>query len=241
MRKIYPFILISILSIVVVVGIVSSQEKKGPRILIAEPNFDFGFAPEGTFMVHEYTIKNVGDEPLEIKRVRTTCGCTSAPVKKMRLEPNEETTITVIFNSTRYFHKTSKAAIISTNDPTRPSEKVTFIANMDTVKPRSITPVPRKIDLGRGNNFKKNAKVTIRNISDEPLTLQVIDYYKEYLNEPQLSAVDLPVGGTVDASVSVREDIPEGEIIRSSFTIAAMDKDGKEVTRITVPVVGGGK
>ena len=241
MRKLYPFILILALVMIVIVGIVSSQEKKGPRISIVEPNFNFGFAPEGTFMVHEYIIRNIGDESLDIKRVRTTCGCTSAPVKKMHLEPGEETTITVIFNSTRYFHKTSKAAIISSNDPTRPSEKVTFIADMDTVKPRSIAPVPRKIVLGRGDNFKKNSKVTIKNISDEPLTLEVIDYYKEYLNEPQLSLVDFPVGETAEVTVSIRDDVPSGEIVRSSFTVAAMNKDGKELTRITIPVVGGGK
>ena len=260
MRRIYPFILV-VLLLVITIGTVISQEKQGPRITIEEPNFDFGFAPEGTFMAHEYVIKNTGDEPLEIKRVRTTCGCTSAPIKKMHLEPGEETTITIIFNSTRYFHKTSKAAIISTNDPTRPSEKITFIANMDTVKPRAITPKPRKIDLGNVNDFHRVDSVKIQNLSENDVTIQIVDYYEVFLeepwivgaktpiiegtsegtDEPQYSAISIPVGGTATIKVSVRDDISPEEIIRASFTVSAMDKGGNELTRITVPVFGGGE
>jgi len=241
MKKYYSIILVLVVAIFLLSGTVSSQEKKGARITIEEPNFDFGFAPEGTYMAHEFVIKNTGDEALDIKRVRTTCGCTSAPVKKMNLEPDEETTITIVFNSTRYFHKTSKAAIISSNDPTRPSEKVTFIADMDTVKPRSITPNPRIIDLGKGDKFSRTATATIKNISESALTIQIIDYFSEFLDEPPLTAIPLPVGESVDVTVPVKEEIPAEEFVRASFTVAAMDKDGLELSRITIPVFGGGE
>ncbi len=236
-------------ALILAVGLVIAQEEKGPRILISEPNFDFGFAPEGSFMVHEYVIKNIGDEPLIIKRVRTTCGCTSAPVRKTKIDPGDSTTITIIFNSTRYFHKTSKAAIISTNDPTRPSEKITFIADMDTTKPRAITPNPRKINLGRGDNFVRVDSVEISNISEQPVTLKLVDYYKPYIDHIEIK----PVGGESTGSVTInpgqkavavvyiRQDVPSTEIIRASFTIAALDSTGKEITRITVPVFGGGR
>jgi len=260
MKKGLPILLGFVIVLTVTVVLVSSDEKGGPRITITEPNFNFGFAPEGSYMAHEYILKNTGDERLEIKRVRTTCGCASAPVKKMSLDPDEETTVTVIFNSTRYFHKTSKAAIISTNDPTRPSEKVTFIADMDTVKPRVITPEPKKINLGKGENMNRTGTALIRNISEQAITVQVIDYYSECLEEPELAsidisdvqaseasthkvsfAVDIPIGEKAEVSFKVKEEIPTGEIVRASFTIAAMDKNGKEVTRVTIPVSGGGK
>ncbi len=224
----------------VLAGFSLSQERKGPRISVVEPNFDFGFAPEGAVMVHEYVIRNIGDEDLVIKRVRTTCGCATAPVKKTVLAPGEETTVTIIFNSTRYFHKTSKAAIISTNDPERPSEKITFVADMDTTKPRAITAKPRILDVGRGEEFRRENTVKIYNLTDDTLTLAVVDYYREFLDEPKLSSVSLPPKGTTDVKVSIRREVPASDVIKASFTVAAMDKMGKQVTRITVPVMGGG-
>ena len=233
------FLLVALITLLV--GLLISQEKTGPRISIDEPNFNFGFAPEGSFMVHQYVIRNIGDEPLQIKRVRTTCGCASAPVKKNLLQPNESTVVTLIFNSTRYFHKTSKAAIISTNDPTRPSEKITFIADMDTVKERAIIVEPKKINVGKGTEFKRHNKAEVKNISNAPVSVQVIDYYAEFLDEPKLSAMTIEPGGKIDIEVSINRKIPGDEVIRASFTIAAMDNSGKELTRITVPVFGGGE
>jgi len=231
----------ALLIIVVLMGLLASQDKiEGPRISIDEPNFDFGFAPEGTFMVHEFTLRNIGTEPLEIKRVRTTCGCASAPTKKNLLQPGEETKIPLIFNSTRYFHKTSKAAIISTNDPTTPSEKITFIADMDTTKERAIAPNPIKIDVGHGASFARENKLKIMNISREPITIRLVDYYAEYLEEPRLATAEVAAKGEAEITVTVKQTIPGDEIIRASFTIAAVDKKGQELTRITVPVSGGG-
>lgn len=226
--------------LILLLGFAQSEDEGGPRISIDEPNFNFGFAPEGSYMVHQYVIRNIGDKPLEIKRVRTTCGCASAPVTKNLLQPGEETFVTLIFNSTRYFHKTSKAAIISTNDPTRPSEKVTFIADMDTVKPRSIKPNPRKVYVGKGTEFKRTNKVEILNLTNKSLTLQVIDYFRDLLDEPKLSSSEIEPNGKVDVSVSITSHIPGDDLIKASFTVAAMDKSGKEVTRITIPVYGGG-
>ena len=232
---------IAIISVIIFAGLTVSQEgEKGPRIAITEANFDFGFAPEGTYMVHEYVLKNIGTEPLEIKRVRTTCGCTSAPVKKNLLQPDEATVVTLWFNSTRYFHKTSKAAIISSNDETRPSEKITFVADMDTTKERAIIPVPRKIDLGRGTDLKKEFKVSIKNISSETVTLKVVDFYGELLDAPVLTVTELAPKAQTDVIIKVKSVLPAEESIRGSFTIAALNKNGIETTRITVPVASGG-
>ena len=222
-------------------GLLISQEESGPRISVDEPNFNFGFAPEGSFMVHQYVIRDIGTEPLEIKRVRTTCGCASAPVKKNLLQPKETTVVTVIFNSTRYFHKTSKAAIISTNDPTRPSEKITFIADMDTIKERAIEAKPRKIFIGKGTEYKRHNKAEIYNLTNDTVTVAVVDYYSEVLDEPKLSATTIEPSGKVEVEVGINRKIPGDEVVKASFTVAAMDDTGKELTRITIPVFGGGE
>jgi hypothetical protein len=212
-----------------------------PKINIVEPNFDFGFAPEGATMIHEYVVKNIGTEPLEISRVRTTCGCASAPVKKSLLQPKEETVITLIFNSTRYFHKTSKQAMISSNDPNVPSEIITFVADMDSVKSRSITALPRKVDVGSDAGFKRANVVKIKNLTNDIVTLKIVDFYNEVLDTPTLSATEIAANGSIDMSVSVLATIPADNLIQGSVTLSANDKTGKEMSRLTIPVYGGGK
>lgn len=205
-----------------------------PRISISETNFDFGFAPEGAYMMHTYIIRNSGNDTLRIKRVRTTCGCTSAPLSKVAIAPNDSGDITIIFNSTRYFHKTSKAAIIATDDPERPSEKITFVAELDSSKFTTLKAFPKILDLGN----KKSGEVTIKNITSQPLALLVVDYYWYKISQPQPATVDLPPNGSVTLNVSINEKVLPGENYNASFTVAALDKEGQEVCRLTIPVKG---
>lgn len=50
----------------------SAGELQGPRIYIAEGRFDFGTVAEGIQPEHIFTIQNVGDAVLEIRRVQPT-------------------------------------------------------------------------------------------------------------------------------------------------------------------------
>ena len=53
-------------------GAIHSQEdsKNVPVAVFPEASFDFGSVPEGTQVVHEYKIRNMGSALLKIKRVR---------------------------------------------------------------------------------------------------------------------------------------------------------------------------
>ena len=50
----------------------------GPKIEFAEPKFDFGKVPAGEIIKHAFAFTNTGDQTLEIKDVRPSCGCTTA-------------------------------------------------------------------------------------------------------------------------------------------------------------------
>ena len=49
----------------------SVAERIGPKLQIDEPNFDWGTVVRGAVIEHTFTIKNVGDEPLKIRTVRS--------------------------------------------------------------------------------------------------------------------------------------------------------------------------
>ena len=52
------------------------------KMTISENVWDFGFVPQKSPVSHIYKITNEGRDTLIIERVRPSCGCTAAPLKK---------------------------------------------------------------------------------------------------------------------------------------------------------------
>lgn len=60
------------------------------KIQFLEPKYDFGtVAEEGGKVSHVFGFKNVGDAPITIKNVKTTCGCTSPKWTKATIPPGK--------------------------------------------------------------------------------------------------------------------------------------------------------
>lgn len=72
---------------------------QGPRIVIEPESWDFGEVEFGKVVEKEFSLKNEGNEKLEINRVSTSCGCTKAEVDKKELEPDEEGRLLVTYDS----------------------------------------------------------------------------------------------------------------------------------------------
>lgn len=70
---------------------------KGAKIQVSPASFDFG-AIELEAVEHNFQLKNVGDAPLGILRVSTSCACTTAWVDTETIQPNQETTLHVRFD-----------------------------------------------------------------------------------------------------------------------------------------------
>jgi len=228
MKKNFILIMLAFLALTVIwagetaeVKEVATPTGPQPELVLPEQRFDFGYSPEGFFLVHAFAVRNAGDEDLKIQSVRTTCGCTSAPMKKMQLVPGEETEVTVIFNSTRYKHKTSKSAIITSNDPINRSLRVTFSANMDTAGfPYVIE--PRALDVPRGEDPPEEMKFTISNPTENDVELNIVDYTRDVLAEPKLKNTKLRGGSSIELQLSLLDDFdPAANYIKASITLSA--------------------
>ncbi len=218
------------------------------KISFESEHFDFGFAPQGNaYLVHYYNVSNIGEDTLHIKRVRPTCGCTAAPLHKKNLAPGESTKIGAIFRLRGYKRATSKAIKVESDDPSRKLVSLRFSANMDTslwydtTKGPRIFSDPAIIDLGKGDLFQSTTKIKISNPSDKKLTLKIIEYTKDIINQPKIKRETLKPGKSTDLSIAVLKNYDINTPIKASITIAAIDKSGSEVTRITVPIIGAGK
>ena len=55
----------------------SAPPGRAPKAVVSNPLYDFGTALEGTMVSHTFTIKNNGQGYLDIRGVKTSCGCTT--------------------------------------------------------------------------------------------------------------------------------------------------------------------
>lgn len=97
--------LILIISVLAVYGYfkatpgVEDQADNLPEIEIRPTSFDFGKVEYGKVLEYTFKVKNLGEETLEIKRVATSCACTTAKVTKEKISPREEAELLVIFDT----------------------------------------------------------------------------------------------------------------------------------------------
>ena len=49
---------------------VSQAQAEGPKLLIPQTSFDFGYVPPQSVISHYYMVKNVGEDILKIEKVK---------------------------------------------------------------------------------------------------------------------------------------------------------------------------
>ena len=89
-----------------------------PKFSIDKMELDLGVMYSGTTKTGRYTIKNVGTEPLQIKYVQPSCGCTTVRRPQDWIQPGKTDFVDIEFNSVGMHGKVEKYVYISTNDPT---------------------------------------------------------------------------------------------------------------------------
>jgi len=153
-------------------------------------------------------IKNIGTEDLIIYKVKPSCGCTTAPLDKDTVKPNDKATLDVSLKIENLQGDFSKNINVSTNDPNNQTSKITlkgFVTKALIVNPRNLS----FNDLIMGQPSVTKAK--IKNTTDENITL------KEIKTDPPELTVNLK-----DETVIP----PKGEIVLEA-TFTPKDSAGK--------------
>lgn len=132
--------------------------------------YNWGTLPPGKLKA-ELTVRNVGQGTLVIDTVRPSCGCTTSPIDKKVLEPGETATVHVTLDASYRQGHLEKSVTIVSNDSTTPYHFVRLIAE---IKPTlSVAPTTNFVLAnGKVGVEGATAPVTIRNMSDEPQTIQ---------------------------------------------------------------------
>jgi len=120
----------------------------GAKIKFKKESQDFGRVKQGEVLNYVFVFKNEGDEILEIRNVRTSCGCTAALVSNEQIMPGKEGEIKVTFDTRGFVKRVTKYVYVESNDPAQPSKELTLSAEIE-VQPRPvINPESYSLDVG---------------------------------------------------------------------------------------------
>jgi hypothetical protein len=96
-----------------------TEKSAGPRLSIAPEEHDFGPVGQDQKLIHEFTIVNAGTEPLEIRRISTSCGCTAALAAERVVPPGGATTLRVTMETRKSRGRVERSVSLASNDPRR--------------------------------------------------------------------------------------------------------------------------
>lgn len=131
MKKLIPVLLFILLG---TAATVSAQDKTpktgGPQIVFDDESHNFGTIKEGIVAVYTFKFTNTGDQPLILKDVRPSCGCTTPDWSKEPVLPGKTGQIIVKFNSAGRPGRFNKSITITSNVPD--ATKILFISGTVT-------------------------------------------------------------------------------------------------------------
>ena len=102
MRKPILFILFIFASLAL------TAQVSGPMINFEIETIDYGEISKGSDGIRTFIFENTGNTPLEIQRVRSSCGCTNPKKPEVPIAPGDKGEITVKYDTNRggVFRKT---------------------------------------------------------------------------------------------------------------------------------------
>ena len=201
-----------------------------PELSVEQGSFDFGTIPQGKQAQHNFTIKNSGDAPLQIKQVEADCGCTAAKPSSSLILPGRSAELHVTFDSTSFSGKVQKKVTLTTNAGKTP--KYVFQLNADIVD--ELQAAPRQLSLGPvAAGVAKQVTIAVTNRGGSRVKLLSVKANSNSLDiKPTIKKGDLKPGetGLVELTITPR---PEAKVLSGYVHIVTDSAQKKE---ITVPV-----
>lgn len=226
------FVALIFAALLITAGSLCAQQR-GPRLLVVQPTFDYGFVPDSSKVAHTYWLNNIGTDSLKVFNVKVTCGCTKVSVDKGVVAVKDSMPVEIVFDNLNRLKKQERSAAILSNDPAGGRYEVSFscytYVTGEATGPVTITQNKRlrltTLDQG------KDVVVTMKNVSKEPLKAKLIAYPSELVSV-ELPQGELAPGAKGDILIRVKSEIKNKNQLKS-FTFEM--SDGAK-SRYTIPI-----
>ncbi len=142
----------------------------GPRLQCSSPVYDFGTLISPESITHEFSLKNVGDEPVQISNIKNCCGVSTA-IEPMVIEPGSNAVCISVFKCKNRYGKQEKQILISSNDRKNPYFELKMVGTLQ----KAITVTPRYVRLSNLSvGGKISQTITAVNQLEETITLESV-------------------------------------------------------------------
>jgi hypothetical protein len=117
--------------LVYLVSIATFAQKQGGVISWEKTSFDFGIIKQEDGLVkHKFVFINIGDEPLMIEKVKSTCGCATSNYTKDQILPKAKGFVEVTFDPSKQLGEFTKKITVITNEKTLVSSSLVIQGNV---------------------------------------------------------------------------------------------------------------
>jgi hypothetical protein len=120
--------------LILVVGLLVACSGREPEIAVESTALDLGDVPNGETISRDVTVRNTGAGILVVESITTSCGCTTASLEPMQLQPGESGVLHIEFDSGAHGEELAgplvRQVFITSNDPARPEVTVELAANV---------------------------------------------------------------------------------------------------------------
>jgi len=150
------------------------------KLLLASPLYcdspikDFGEINEGEKLSHAFTLRNITQKGITVRRVLISCGCITSLNKQFKLEAGEQVKVPIEFNSRGYGGKNIEKDILLLigDKEKKPALTLTIKAKIKGIPPQErihITPSEKYIF----NDVGKWHQITIRGPANKNIEISV--------------------------------------------------------------------
>ncbi len=215
----------------------ASSGAGSPQIEIESDVLDMGLIANDKIAEREFKIRNLGNAPLEITEIKTSCHCTEGEMKDKIVPPGGEGIMRITVDPFRIPMFTSRKTLtVSSNDPKKPEIAIDVTAN---VVPE-VSWEPKLLDFG---SMPKGTPAELSLVIREetaPFTIARAGIAGSKLDALKATFVEVTPGERKDPSktefkITIASDgqLPAGEL--TAQLIVSLDGI-KRIPRISIPI-----
>jgi len=134
MPKITLITLLLILTAALLTACGAAAPQGAPQIAPETTRLELGDVPNGQIITRDVVLRNDGDATLVVQDLSTSCGCTTATIDPVQIEPGQSATLHVAFDSGAHGPDLTGPMIrqvyVSSNDPAQPQLTVDLAVNV---------------------------------------------------------------------------------------------------------------
>lgn len=127
-------LLITLLLLLATVLVAACSPGGAPEINPETTRLELGDVPNGEIVTRDVLIRNDGDAVLQVQELSTSCGCTTASLEPMHIDPGASASLHIAFDSGAHGPELTgpmvRQVYISSNDPARPELTVELAVNV---------------------------------------------------------------------------------------------------------------